>query len=148
MAEQQFVVFRLGEEMYAAHIYNVQEIIFPEQPTKVPNNPDFIEGVIDYRGTMVPVMDLKKRFHLGEAAYKQGARFIIAEVGDVKAAFIVDEVTEVLRVDDSIIGEAPDMTKIKKEYISGMAKLKDKLVVILDLSKIFTVEEKEVISAL
>lgn len=148
MEEKQFVVFKLGQEMYGALIHNIQEIILPVKPTKVPNNPDFIEGVIDYRQEVVPVLDLKKRFKLGESDYGRGARLIVAEVGKKRVAFLVDEVTEVLRVDSSRIGEPPEMTRIKKEYISGVVKLDDGLIILLDLSKVLTVTEQEVLEAL
>ncbi|MFS8501327.1 MAG: chemotaxis protein CheW [Caldicoprobacter sp.] len=148
MEEMQFVVFKLGDEMYGALIHNIQEIILPVKPTKVPNNPDFIEGVIDYRQEVVPVLDLKKRFRLGGSDYGREARFIVAEVGKKKVAFIVDEVTEILRVDSSRISEPPEMTKINKDYIAGVVKLDSGLIILLDLSKVLTVTEQEVLEAL
>jgi len=148
MAEIQFVVFKLGDQAYAAQIHNIQEIILPVKPTKVPNNPDFIEGVIDYRQEIVPVLDLKKRFHLGQSDYSHGARFIVAEVGGKKVAFIVDEVTEVLRVDAAKISAPPEMTRINKDYITGVIKLESDLVILLDLSKVLTVKEQDLLEML
>lgn len=130
MAEIQFVVFKLGDQAYGAQIHNIQEIILPVKPTKVPNNPDFIEGVIDYRQEVVPVLDLKKRFRLGQSDYGHKARFIVAEVGEKKVAFIVDEVTEVLRVDSAKISDPPEMTRINKDYITGVIKLESGLVIL------------------
>ena len=101
----------------------------------MPNNPDFIEGVINHRGEIVPVLDLKKRFRLGNADYDRESRFIVAEVGEKKVAFVVDEVTEILRVDSEQIGEPPEMTKINKDYITGVIKMENGLVILLDLSK-------------
>ncbi|MGI6189061.1 MAG: chemotaxis protein CheW [Clostridiales bacterium] len=146
MAEVQFVVFRLADQVYGAQIHNIQEIILPEQPTKVPNNPDFIEGVINHRGEVIPVLDLKKRFRLGDADYGRESRFIVAEVDEKKAAFIVDEVTEILRVYSEQIGEPPEMTKINKDYITGVVMMEKSLVILLDLSKVLTVEEKDIIN--
>lgn len=148
MAEIQFVVFRLGDQVYGAQIHNIQEIILPVKPTKVPNNPDFIEGVIDYRQEVVPVLDLKKRFRLGQSDYGREARFIVAEVGEKKVAFIVDEVTEVLRVDSAKISDPPEMTRISKDYITGVIKLESGLVILLDLSKVLTVKEQDLLEAL
>ncbi len=148
MAEVQFVVFRLADEEYGAQIHNIQEIIRPEEPTKVPNNPDFIEGVINHRGEIVPVLDLKKRFRLGNADYDRESRFIVAEVGEKKVAFVVDEVTEILRVDSEQIGEPPEMTKINKDYITGVIKMENGLVILLDLSKVLTVEESDILENL
>ena len=145
MADSQFIVFRLEDQFYGAQIYNIQEIIFPQIPTRIPNNPDFIEGVIDYRDSMVPVLDLKKRFKLGNSDYSGSSRLIIAEVNGSKVAFAVDEVTEILRIDDDQLGDAPEMTKINKEYITGVARLKNTLVVVLDLPKILSVKEQDII---
>lgn len=148
MKNMQLIVFRLGGELYGAEIYNVQEIILPVLPTKVPNNPDFIEGVIDYRGEIVPVLDLKKRFSLdeGQDEYGKQSRFIVVDVEERKAIFIVDEVAEILRVQDGQqIGEPPEMTKIGKEYLTGVVRMDERLIILLDLSKILTVEEKDIL---
>ena len=142
MAEVQFVVFRLADQVYGAQIHNIQEIILPEQPTKVPNNPDFIEGVINHRGEVIPVLDLKKRFRLGDADYGRESRFIVAEVDEKKAAFIVDEVTEILRVYSEQIGEPPEMTKINKDYITGVVMMEKSLVILLDLSKVLRLKKR------
>ena len=148
MEEDLFVVFRLADEEYGAQIHNIQEIIRPEEPTKVPNNPDFIEGVINHRGEIVPVLDLKKRFRLGNADYDRESRFIVAEVGEKKVAFVVDEVTEILRVDSEQIGEPPEMTKINKDYITVVIMMEKGLVILLDLSKVLTVEESDILENL
>ena len=75
--DTQYVIFRLGDELYGAAINDVQEIILPQQPTRVPNNPDFIEGIIDYRDKVIPVLDLKKRFNLGKSEYEAEARLLL-----------------------------------------------------------------------
>lgn len=143
--DTQFVIFGLGDDIYGAEIYNIHEIIFPKQPTKVPNNPGFIEGVIEYRGAMVPVLDLKKRFNIGECEFTGQTRLVIGEVDDSLVAFSVDEVMEILRVEEEQIKDAPEMTKIDKEYIRGIAKTEDRLIVLLDLSKVLTVDEKDIL---
>ncbi|NMA95822.1 MAG: purine-binding chemotaxis protein CheW [Clostridiales bacterium] len=141
----QFVIFKLGDDVYGADIYNVSEIIFPKEPIKVPNNPDFIEGVIEYRGQMVPVLDLKKRFHLGESSFTGQTRLIIGEVEGILVAFSVDAVTEILRVEKSDLKDVPEMTKIAKEYIKGAAKFEDKIIIILDLARVLTVDERDIL---
>jgi len=148
MADVQYVIFRLEDEYYGAEIQNIQEIILPKTPTKVPNNPDFIEGVIDYRDRVVPVLDLKKRFKLGIGVYTKDAKFIVAQVGDKNVAFFVDEVTEILRSDTENIEEAPEMTRIGKEYITGVTRLDERLIILLDLSKVLTVDEQAVLEAM
>jgi len=145
MANVQYVIFRLGEEYYGAEIHNIQEIILPKTPTKVPNNPDFIEGIIDYRDGVVPVLDLKKRFKLGNAEYGKEAKFIVAQVGNKNVAFAVDEVTEILRTDKDSIEEAPEMTKIGKEYITGVTRMGECFIILLDLSRVLTVDEQVIL---
>lgn len=148
MAEVQYVIFRLEDEYYGAEIQNIQEVILPETPTRVPNNPDFIEGVIDYRGEVIPVLDLKKRFKLGAVEYTKDAKFIVVQMGDKYIAIIVDEVIEILRSDTENIEEPPEMTRIGKEYITGVVRMDDRLVILLDLSKVLTVDEQEILEAL
>ena len=146
--ETQYVIFRLGEDLYGAAIHDVQEIILPQEPTRVPDNPDFIEGIIDYRDEVIPVLDLKKRFRLGNAQYGGQARFIVADVNDNNVAFAVDEVTEILRTEKENIEEAPEVTRISKEYIYGATRLDGKLIVLLELSKVLTVEEQDVLESI
>jgi len=143
--DSKIIVFKLGEQLYGADIFPIQEILLPKEPVKVPNNPSFIEGVIDHRGTIIPVLDLKKRFGLGETQLKKEARFIVADVGKKKVAIVVDAVLEITNVEKGQKEEAPDMVKIKKEYISGMVRLSLGLIVLLDLFKVLTVEEQDLI---
>ncbi|HHW71558.1 MAG TPA: purine-binding chemotaxis protein CheW [Clostridiales bacterium] len=143
--DTQFVIFRIGDDIYGADIYNIYEIIFPKEPTRIPNNPDFIEGVIEYRGIMVPVLDLKKRFNLGESTFNGQSRLVVAEVGEDLVAFSVDEVMEILKVQSEEIKDAPEMTKIDKEYIEGIVKQDERLIVLLDLSKVLTVDEMDIL---
>jgi len=146
--DTQYVIFRLGDELYGAAINDVQEIILPQQPTRVPNNPDFIEGIIDYRDKVIPVLDLKKRFNLGKSEYEGQARFIVADVNNSNIAFAVDEVTEILRTEEGSIEEAPDITRINKEYISGATHLNGKLIILLELSKVLSVEEQDILESI
>jgi len=146
--DTQYVIFRLGDELYGAAIHDVQEIILPQQPTRVPNNPDFIEGIIDYRDKVIPVLDLKKRFDLGKAEYGGQAKFIVADVNNSNVAFAVDEVTEILRTEEENIEEAPEITRINKEYITGATHLYGKLIILLELSKVLSVEEQDMLEAI
>lgn len=148
MANTQYVIFKLDGESYGAEIHNIQEIILPQEPTQVPNNPDFIEGIIDYRDEVIPVLDLKKRFRLGSGDYKGQSRFIVAQVNRRNVAFAVDEVTEILRAQEEQIGEAPEMTRISKEYITGVTRVGERLIIMLDLSKVLSVGEQDVIEAM
>jgi len=148
MADVQYVIFRLEDEYYGADIRNIQEIILPKIPTKVPNNPDFIEGVIDYRNKVIPVLDLKKRFKLGIGEYTKDTKFIVVQLGDKHIAVVVDEVTEIFRTDTDNIGEPPEMTRIGKDYITGVAHLGERLIILLDLAKVLTVDEQLILESL
>lgn len=148
VASVQYVIFKLGEDIYGAQIHNVQEIILPKEPTRVPNNPDFIEGIIDYRDEVIPLLDLKKRFNLGESRYSGETRLVVVRVDDRNIAFSVDEVTEILWADEDQIDKAPEMTRIKKEFITGVARIDEKLIIILDLAKVLSVEEQDVLDTI
>lgn len=143
-----YILFRLEEDIYGAEINDVREIILPQEPTKVPNNPDFIEGVIDYRGRVSPLLDLKKRFRVGSSPYTEEARLIVSDVNEDYVSFLVDEIVGINRLDPATIGEVPKMTKIGKEYLTGVIRDKDQLIILMNMSKILTVKEKEVIKDL
>ncbi|MDD3840416.1 MAG: chemotaxis protein CheW [Clostridia bacterium] len=148
MSEKQFIIFELGEETYGADISKIREIIKPVQPTKVPNNPEFIEGVIDVRGQVVPLLDLKKRFHLGEGEYGANSKIMVAgQEGDL-IGYLVDDVTEIISMTEEELSPAPDVTKIGKEYIQGVTKKDDRLLILLDMNKVLSVDEKEVLDDL
>jgi purine-binding chemotaxis protein CheW len=143
--DSKIIVFKLGEQLYGADVLPIQEILLPKEPVKVPNNPTFIEGVIDHRGQVIPVLDLKKRFGLGETQLKKEARLIVAKIGTKNIAFAVDMVLEITNTEKQQREEAPDMVKIKKEYIAGMVRLDAGLIVLLNLSKFLTVEEQDLV---
>ncbi|NLV20452.1 MAG: chemotaxis protein CheW [Syntrophomonadaceae bacterium] len=146
--EMQFVVFKLiyGEQIseYAIPISNVQEIIPMPVPTRLPQVPDFIEGIINLRGKIIPIIDLKKRFALGETTAAQDRRSIIIDMEGQIIGIIVDEVNEVLRLSADRI-EAPPaaISGITAEYLTGVGKLEDRLLIILDVNKIFNEVEKD-----
>ena len=145
MQDSKIIVFRLENQLFASDILPIQEILLPIEPVKVPNNPSFIEGVIDNRGQVIPVLDLKKRFGLGDTQLKKEARLIVAEIGTKKIAFAVDAVLEITNAEKQQVEKAPEMVKIKKEYIAGMVRLNTGLIVLLDLLKVLTVDEQDLI---
>ncbi len=145
MEDTKIIVFKLENQLFGADILPIQEILLPKEPVKVPNNPAFIEGVIDHRGQVIPVLDLKKRFGLGETQLKKEARLIVAELGEKKIAFAVDAVLEITNTEKQQKEEAPDIVKIKKDYIAGMVRLNAGLIVLLDLLKVLTVDEQDLI---
>ena len=141
--EFQLVAFQLGEETYGVDISQVEEIIRLQPITKVPGAPDFVEGVINLRGRVIPVIDLRKRFHLPPREETKNTRIVVVEVPPNTVGMIVDAVDEVLRISEEKI-EAPSLiiSSIDTEYIKGVGKLENKLLILLDLSKVLTREEK------
>ncbi len=145
----QLVSFCINNEEYGIDILNVQEIIRPMDMTRVPNAPDFIEGVINLRGKIVPVVDLRQRFNLSSRKRDESSRIIVVELSGKVVGFLVDKVREVLRVEQAIIEPPPELTtNIDVRYITGVAKLKDRLLILLDLVKVLSVEEREKLASL
>lgn len=147
MAENQFVIFRLGEERYAVDILNVGGISEFKDVTKVPNAPYFIDGVINLRGEIIPIVNLKKRFNIAEKEVDSDTRIIINNIKGKDIGFIVDEASQVIKIDDADIEDAPDIIKgTERQYISGVGKVEDHIVILLNLEKILNEEEQKAVS--
>lgn len=139
----QLVSFRIGNEEFGVDILNVQEINKMTQITKVPNAPDFVEGVINLRGRIIPVIDLRTRLQLEKKEHDKDTRIIVVEISSKTVGFIVDAVKEVLRVPVSITEAPPEIvTGIDSEFIKSVGKLDDRLLILMDLNKIITSVEK------
>ncbi|MGO1368039.1 MAG: chemotaxis protein CheW [Senegalia sp. (in: firmicutes)] len=149
MAEKQFVIFKLDEEEYGIDIINVKEIGIYKEPVKVPNAPNFIEGIINYRGEVIPIVNLKKRFNLNNLLINKNTRVIIININDKQIGFVVDEASQTIRLDESDIEKAPELvTGIDSKYITSVGKKDDRLILIIDLEKVLTDNEKEKINEL
>jgi purine-binding chemotaxis protein CheW len=145
----QLVSFKIGDEEYGIDILNVQEINKMAQITKVPNAPEFVEGVINLRGRVIPVIDLRARLGLEKKEFDKDTRIIVAELNKSTVGFIVDAVSEVLRIPVSITENPPELvTGINSEFIKSVGKLEDRLLILIDLNKILSATEKEKMSAL
>ncbi len=143
MEEKQLVVFRLNQGEYGIDIMIVKEIIRYQKITEIPDAPEFVEGVINYRSKAVPIVDLNKRFNLTSGDVGDSTRIIIANFGDKQLGFKVDAVDEVLRIPEEDIEQVSDIAvNIDKHYITGIGKLEDRLIILLDLSKILSDDEK------
>ncbi|GAB6162785.1 chemotaxis protein CheW [Desulfothermus naphthae] len=139
----QLVSFKLGDEEFGVDIMQVQEIIRMQNITSVPNAPEFVEGVINLRGRVIPIVDLRKRFGLEEKSHDKATRIIVVKVDDLTVGLIVDEVSEVLRIPvDTVEPPPPIVAGVESEYIKGVGKLEDRLLILLDLSKTLSKEEK------
>lgn len=149
--ELQLVVFKLTYDdavcEYGVPIQQVQEIISMENPTKMPQAPDFVEGIINLRGKIIPIIDLKRRFGMGAKKPGDECKGIWVQVEGKDVGIIVDEVTEVLRLSDSLV-EPPPMAigGMTDEYLTGVGKVDDRLLILLDMNKIFSSADKEALS--
>lgn len=138
----QLVSFMVGTEEFAVPILAVQEINRMMQITKVPQSPPFIEGVINLRGKIIPVMDLRKRFGIESAEQSTDERIIVVEVGSRVIGFTVDRVNEVLRISAEIVEPPPSMVcGVESDYVQGVGKLEDRLLILLDLQKLFGAQD-------
>lgn len=142
----QLVTFRLGEEEFGVKILVVNEIIRLVQITQVPNAPAFIEGVINLRGKVLPVVGLRKRFNMPEMPLDSQSRIIVMELNQNVVGFLVDAVSEVLRIPESTVEQAPPVVAgIGSEYIEGVGKLDDRLLILLDLEALLADADMETI---
>jgi purine-binding chemotaxis protein CheW len=134
----QIVAFRVGSEEFGLDILRVQEIIRHQHLTRVPNSPDFVEGVINLRGQVIPVIALGKRFGVEQLPHNNQSRIVVLEVQGMVLGFIVDSVPEVLRIPASAVVVPPRFGKVEREYVSGVAKLDDRLLILLDVDRILS----------
>jgi purine-binding chemotaxis protein CheW len=140
--EKQYVTFKIAEENYGVGVLKVQEIIGMTEIVYVPNSPDFMKGVINLRGSVVPVVDMRKRFHMEERAYDMFTVIIIVEVKGILVGMLVDSVSDVVGIAQTDIQDTPHFTaKIDSEFIAGIGQVHEKLVIILDIDKILSAEE-------
>lgn len=143
MSEKQYVVFKLGKEEYGIDIMNVKEIGPYEESVKVPNTPHFIEGIINYRNRVIPIINLKRRFKLEDKGLTNDTRIIIINLNDKQIGFVVDEASQTVTLDDKDIDPAPDIiSSIDRRYITGVGKLDNKrLLILIDLEKVLNDKE-------
>jgi len=138
MSFSQYVVFNLGSEEYGLQIEYAQEIIrIPNEITKIPNMPSYFEGMINLRGKVLPVIDLKKRFEYDQTERVVDGRLLILDLEDILLGVIVDDVSEVIMIDDEAVeGFKFDIPGITMNSINGIAKLENRLIMLLDTLKI------------
>lgn len=146
--KEQYLIFLLNEEKYAINILSVEEIRNREEPTKIPNSPSYVKGVINMRGIIVPILDLRLKFYINEGSYDENTVVIILTIEvDNKSrtiGFIVDAVSDVLDVDeddikqDSIMGGC-----IPKEYIRGLVNVGDEVVTLLRVEELYAIESHD-----
>jgi purine-binding chemotaxis protein CheW len=132
--ETQIVVFELGDERYGLDIATVYEIIRHQPITAVPQAPGFVEGVINLRGKIIPVVNLRDRFGMTEYALTKASRIVVCDVAGTRVGLVVDGVSEVLMIAAEAIEATPDVAAGNEAaYLRGIAKLGDRLIILLDL---------------
>lgn len=141
--ELKLLVFDLGEQYFAANIMEIERILPYEIPTKLPDSPDFLEGVINYEGKILPVISLARRFNAISSSDSKKSCIIVSRCNDKAIGIIVDTVNEVKSVYEEAIEEAPEISsKISKRYIKGLVKEKDKIIILLGLENVLSDDEK------
>jgi len=144
----QLVCFKLADEEYAVNIINVQEVIRVVRITRIPQMPDFSLGVINVRGSIIPVFDLRKRFELAECELNNASKIMITGINGNKVSFIVDAILDNIKIHSKNIGSAPTVKmKIDKECIKGIGEIKGRLIMILDLEKVYELINSDILQA-
>ena len=142
--ENQYVVFELGSENYGVSISSVESIIKMQAITKIPHSNDFVAGVTNLRGKVLPVVDLRKRFGLPPEEASKNNRIIIISVNDLEVGMIVDGVSEVLTIQEENVVPTPPITvTVDSSFITGIAKVEQRLVILLDLGKVLSTSETQ-----
>ncbi|NNL06545.1 MAG: purine-binding chemotaxis protein CheW [Gammaproteobacteria bacterium] len=142
VSTNQFLTFMLGEEEYGVDILNVQEIRSWESATSIPNTPDYVLGVINLRGLVVPIIDLRKRFAMSSAEFGPATIIVIVKLlDDAKTSktvgMVVDEVSDVYNISGEDVGEMPDLgSVVGTEFIKGVASVNEKMVIILNIESL------------
>ncbi len=143
---QQYLSFRLNDEEFALEITKVHEVLDLPKITRIPQTPDFMKGVINLRGAVVPVMDLNKKFAVRDTEKTMNTRIIISEVSvegtDTILGVLADTVNEVMEIEPENIEPTPRIgTQMKADFIKGMGKKDDEFIMILNIDKVFSEEE-------
>jgi len=145
----QLVSFNIGEEEFGVDILKVQEINRMVDVTRVPNTPEYVDGVINLRGKVIPIIDLRRRFGMERKEKDKNTRIIVVELNSKVLGFVVDAVSEVLRINKSLSEPPPPIIAgIESDYITAIAKLENRLLILLDLERVLTAEEHETTNTL
>lgn len=144
----QFVIFKLNDEAFGVDIMQVKEIIKPLNIVKVPNTPAFIEGIINLRGEVYPAFNLRKKLGFEDKDFDDSTKMMIINVGGADISFIVDEVSEIIRVEVGHIKDTPELVAgIERKYIHSVAEIGEQSIIILDLGLIMSESQQQVLKA-
>ena len=147
--EGKFLTFVLSNEEYGIEILKVREIIGVIGITPVPQTPDYLKGVINLRGKVIPIIDLRLKFSLPEEGYTQETCIIVVEVNNAQIGVVVDKVFEVIDIKRQDLEETPQFgQEMDTNFIMGLGKVKEKIIILLDIDKVLSPEESEMIDPL
>lgn len=143
------LTFSTGEEEYALHIKDVIDIVGIQEITQMPDQPEYVKGVINLRGRIIPAMDVRLRFHKKERDYDDRTCIIVVEIKGVSVGLIVDRVLEVMEINESNISQPPSFNNdFQNKYISGIGKLEDAVIILLDCKRLLSESEIEILGSL
>lgn len=146
--EHQLVVFELANEFYGIDIALVESIIKIQSITQLPQAPEYVKGVTNLRGSVLPVIDLRMRFSLEVQEPTRQTRIIIVTMGSIKVGVVVDSVSEVLRVADEVIEPLPPLVStVNSAFLKGIARLEKRLIILLELGKVLDLKEQLALEA-
>ena len=141
--QDQLISFAMSDEDYGVNIQTVKEVIRHREITRLPKAPAFVKGVINLRGDIIPIIDLRERFGMEQVEYNDMTRVIVVEVEGRSIGMVVDSVSHVIRLDEGQIEPPPpSVGKVSEEYIRGIGKVEDKLIVLLKIDHVLSTEEK------
>ncbi|HVK93402.1 MAG TPA: chemotaxis protein CheW [Noviherbaspirillum sp.] len=142
IAGQEFLAFTLGKEEYGIDILKVQEIRGYETVTRIANAPDFIKGVVNLRGIIVPIVDMRIKFHLGEPTYDQFTVVIILNISGRVVGMVVDSVSDVITLSPEQIKPAPEMgTALNTDYLIGLGTVDQRMLILVDIDRLMSSSE-------
>jgi purine-binding chemotaxis protein CheW len=143
---KEFLTVRLRREEYGCDILKVQEIRGYENPTRIANAPEFIKGVVNLRGTIVPIIDMRIKFNVGEVKYDTFTVVIILNIANRVVGMVVDSVSDVLQMESQQIRPAPEFSgALDVSYVMGLAAIGERMLILVDIEKLMTSEEMQLI---
>ena len=142
--DNKILIFGLSNEKYATNITEVERILGYVEPTVLPETPQFVKGAIDYEDSILPIISLTNKFKLGEEKISETTKIIVVKRKEKKFGVIVDNVYEVTDINNGNIEETPEITNaVERKYISGLMKLDNHIVILLDLDRILSSEDED-----
>jgi len=142
---REFLTFTLGSEEYAIDILRVQEIRGYDAVTRIANSPSFIKGVINLRGVIVPIVDMRIKFSLGEPVYNEFTVVIILNIDRRVIGIVVDGVSDVVSLPDASIHPAPEMGSFDTQYLLGLATIDERMLIVVDIERLMSSSEMSLI---